>query len=64
VSRRSLQRLTLTGGRHDRQLPDAFGFTDADGTKPDCWGDLAAHGWERDDAGVSDFRSPRHPTGW
>jgi hypothetical protein len=45
VSRRSLQRLTVTGDWHDRQLPDAFGFTDADGTKPECWGDLAAHGW-------------------
>jgi hypothetical protein len=56
VSRPSLQRLALTGGRHGRQLPDAFGFTDADGTKPDCWGYLAAHGWERDDgAGVSEF---------
>jgi hypothetical protein len=27
------------------------------GSRPDCWGYLAAYGWERDDgAGVDDFR--------
>jgi len=40
-----------------RQLADAYGFTDTDGSKPDCWGYLAAYGWERDDgAGIDDFR--------
>jgi NAD(P)-dependent dehydrogenase (short-subunit alcohol dehydrogenase family) len=40
-----------------RQLADAYGITDTDGSKPDCWGYLAAYGWERDDgAGIDDFR--------
>ena len=40
-----------------RQLADAYGITDTDGSKPDCWGYLAAYGWERDDgAGIADFR--------
>ena len=40
-----------------RQLADAYGTTDTDGSKPDCWGYLAAYGWERDDgAGIADFR--------
>jgi NAD(P)-dependent dehydrogenase (short-subunit alcohol dehydrogenase family) len=40
-----------------RQLADAYGITDTDGSKPDCWGYLAAFGWERDDgAGIEDFR--------
>jgi NAD(P)-dependent dehydrogenase (short-subunit alcohol dehydrogenase family) len=40
-----------------RQLADAYGVTDTDGTKPDCWGYLAAYGWEREDgAGIDDFR--------
>jgi NAD(P)-dependent dehydrogenase (short-subunit alcohol dehydrogenase family) len=40
-----------------RQLADAYGFTDIDGSKPDCWGYLAAYGWERDDGeGIADFR--------
>jgi len=40
-----------------RQLADAYGITDTDGSKPDCWGYLAAFGWERDDgAGIADFR--------
>jgi short chain dehydrogenase len=30
-----------------RQLADVYGFTDTDGSKPDCWGYLAAYGWER-----------------
>lgn len=40
-----------------RQLADAYGVTDTDGSKPDCWGYLAAYGWDREDgAGVDDFR--------
>jgi NAD(P)-dependent dehydrogenase (short-subunit alcohol dehydrogenase family) len=40
-----------------RQLADAYGITDTDGSKPDCWGYLAAFGWEREDgAGIADFR--------
>jgi hypothetical protein len=40
-----------------RQLADAYGVTDTDGSKPDCWGYLAAYGWEREDgAGIDDFR--------
>jgi NAD(P)-dependent dehydrogenase (short-subunit alcohol dehydrogenase family) len=40
-----------------RQLADAYGITDSDGSKPDCWGYLAAYGWDRDDgAGIDDFR--------
>jgi NAD(P)-dependent dehydrogenase (short-subunit alcohol dehydrogenase family) len=32
-----------------RQLADAYGLTDTDGSKPDCWGYLAAYGWDRED---------------
>jgi NAD(P)-dependent dehydrogenase (short-subunit alcohol dehydrogenase family) len=40
-----------------RQLADAYGITDTDGSRSDCWGYLAAYGWERDDgAGIEDFR--------
>jgi NAD(P)-dependent dehydrogenase (short-subunit alcohol dehydrogenase family) len=40
-----------------RQLADTYGVTDTDGSKPDCWGYLAAYGWERDDGdGVDRFR--------
>jgi NAD(P)-dependent dehydrogenase (short-subunit alcohol dehydrogenase family) len=40
-----------------RQLADAYDITDTDGSRPDCWGYLAAYGWERDDgAGIDDFR--------
>ena len=40
-----------------RQLADAYGLTDTDGSKPDCWGYLAAYGWEREDGeGIADFR--------
>ena len=40
-----------------RQLADTYGFTDTDGSRPDCWGYLAAYGWERDDGhGVDQFR--------
>jgi NAD(P)-dependent dehydrogenase (short-subunit alcohol dehydrogenase family) len=40
-----------------RQLADAYGFTDTDGSKPDCWGYIAAHGWDRHDGfGIDEFR--------
>ena len=40
-----------------RQLADAYGVTDTDGSRPDCWGYLAEYGWERDDGeGVDRFR--------
>jgi NAD(P)-dependent dehydrogenase (short-subunit alcohol dehydrogenase family) len=40
-----------------RQLADAYGFTDTDGSRPDCWGYLAAYGWEREDGeGIEQFR--------
>jgi hypothetical protein len=40
-----------------RQLADAYGVTDTDGSRPDCWGYLAAYGWEREDGeGIADFR--------
>ncbi len=40
-----------------RRLADAYGVTDTDGSRPDCWGYLAAYGWERDDGhGVDRFR--------
>jgi NAD(P)-dependent dehydrogenase (short-subunit alcohol dehydrogenase family) len=40
-----------------RQLADAYGVTDTDGSRPDCWGYLAAYGWDRDDGqGVDEFR--------
>jgi NAD(P)-dependent dehydrogenase (short-subunit alcohol dehydrogenase family) len=40
-----------------RQLADAYDFTDTDGSKPDCWGHLAAYGWGHDDGrGIDEFR--------
>jgi hypothetical protein len=40
-----------------RQLADAYGITDTDGSRPDCWGYMAAYGWEHDDgAGIEGFR--------
>jgi NAD(P)-dependent dehydrogenase (short-subunit alcohol dehydrogenase family) len=40
-----------------RQLADAYGVTDTDGSRPDCWGYVAAYGWDRDDGrGVEEFR--------
>lgn len=40
-----------------RRLADAYGVTDTDGSKPDCWGYLAAYGWEREDGeGIDQFR--------
>lgn len=29
-----------------RQLADEYGVTDTDGSRPDCWGLIASHGWE------------------
>jgi hypothetical protein len=40
-----------------RQLADAYDFTDTDGSKPDCWGHLAAYGWDHSGGeGIEDFR--------
>ena len=40
-----------------RRLADAYGFTDVDGSRPDCWGYLEAYGWDQEDGlGVEDFR--------
>ena len=40
-----------------RRLADAYGFTDTDGSKPDCWGHLAAYGWDHHDGeGIDEFR--------
>ena len=66
IARRLPTRPSLPGrhhrsGRHPiisaRQLADAYGVTDTDGSKPDCRGYLAAYGRERDGgAGIDDFR--------
>jgi len=40
-----------------RDLADAYGVTDTDGSRPDCWGYIEAYGWERDDGlGIDEFR--------
>jgi len=40
-----------------RRLADAYGFTDTDGSKPDCWGHLAAYGWDHEGGrGIDEFR--------
>jgi NAD(P)-dependent dehydrogenase (short-subunit alcohol dehydrogenase family) len=40
-----------------RRLADAYGFTDTDGSKPDCWGHLAKYGWDHSDGqGIGEFR--------
>jgi NAD(P)-dependent dehydrogenase (short-subunit alcohol dehydrogenase family) len=40
-----------------RQLADAYDFTDTDGSRPDCWGHIAAYGWEHDGGrGIDEFR--------
>ena len=40
-----------------RQLADAYDFTDTDGSRPDCWGHLAAYGWgHAGGRGIDDFR--------
>ena len=40
-----------------RELADAYGVTDTDGSRPDCWGYIAEHGIdEQSGAGVDDYR--------
>ncbi len=40
-----------------RRLADAYGVTDIDGSRPDCWGHIAAHGWEHEGGvGIDEFR--------
>ena len=40
-----------------RQLADAYGVTDIDGSRPDCWGYLATYGWEQEGGrGIDEFR--------
>ena len=39
-----------------RQLADAYGITDTDGSKPDCWGHIARYGWDNEDQGIAEFR--------
>jgi NAD(P)-dependent dehydrogenase (short-subunit alcohol dehydrogenase family) len=40
-----------------RCLADAYGFTDLDGSKPDCWGHLAKYGWGHEGGrGIDEFR--------
>jgi NAD(P)-dependent dehydrogenase (short-subunit alcohol dehydrogenase family) len=40
-----------------RQLADAYGITDTDGSRPDCWGHIAAYGWDQEDGrGIDEFR--------
>jgi hypothetical protein len=35
-----------------RQLADAYDVTDVDGSRPDCWGLIADHGWFEEDPEV------------
>jgi NAD(P)-dependent dehydrogenase (short-subunit alcohol dehydrogenase family) len=35
-----------------RQLADAYDVTDVDGSRPDCWGLIADHGWSEEDPEV------------
>lgn len=35
-----------------RQLADAYDVTDVDGSRPDCWGLIADHGWAEQSAAV------------
>jgi NAD(P)-dependent dehydrogenase (short-subunit alcohol dehydrogenase family) len=40
-----------------RDLADAYGVTDTDGSQPDCWGYIATYGWEQEDGrGIDEFR--------
>jgi NAD(P)-dependent dehydrogenase (short-subunit alcohol dehydrogenase family) len=40
-----------------RQLADEYGVTDTDGSRPDCWGLIAEHGWQaHDDEVISSYR--------
>ena len=45
---------TIVSARH---LADAYNLTDTDGSRPDCWGYIAAYGWEPEDGrGIDEFR--------
>jgi NAD(P)-dependent dehydrogenase (short-subunit alcohol dehydrogenase family) len=45
---------TIISARH---LADAYGVTDTDGSRPDCWGYHATYGWEPEDGrGIDEFR--------
>jgi NAD(P)-dependent dehydrogenase (short-subunit alcohol dehydrogenase family) len=35
-----------------RQLADTYGVTDVDGSRPDCWGLIADHGWDEQSPAV------------
>lgn len=38
-------------------LPTPNGVTDTDGSRPDCWGYIAAYGWEQEEGqGIDEFR--------
>jgi NAD(P)-dependent dehydrogenase (short-subunit alcohol dehydrogenase family) len=39
-----------------RRLADAYGITDTDGSRPDCWGYIAAYGWDQHGRGIDEFR--------
>lgn len=40
-----------------RQLADEYEVSDDDGSRPDCWGLIAAHGWgDQDPAVIDEFR--------
>ena len=40
-----------------RRLADAYGITDTDGSRPDCWGYHAKYGWEPEaGVGIEEFR--------
>ena len=40
-----------------RELADAYGVTDTDGSRPDCWGYIAEHGIdEQSGHGVDEYR--------
>lgn len=40
-----------------RELADEYGVTDTDGSRPDCWGLIAAHGWgDQDPQVIERFR--------
>jgi NAD(P)-dependent dehydrogenase (short-subunit alcohol dehydrogenase family) len=40
-----------------RQLANAYAVTDTDGSRPDCWGYIAANGWDHEDSrGIDEFR--------
>jgi hypothetical protein len=42
------------------QLADAYGIKDTDGGQPDCWGYIAAYGWEQEDGlGIDHFVDSR-----